>query len=482
MSVPYPANSYPRAHPDRLQAIAALYGGRPTPVENSVVLELGCGSGGQLIPMAQQLPSTRFIGLDIDSQAIAEAQEKSKTLELNNVEWLCVSVADWQPPRVDYIIAHGLFSWVPDEIRSAVWKSASQALKDHGVFFLSHICQPGASLRSMARAVMLSAHDASHSEEQNVRAGIAALEKTVELHGEDSVLGRAYLNTLNAVKAQHWGYVWHDFWVAGYKSFSIKEINAMAIQNDFQYLQDSDLKANLPLGVPTWLAAKVKKTSNLIDAASILDIHMGRSFRRGLWVRNSQVLKLSLAEMDHMFLRPQFTRHETDEGVLLVTETGEQLGFRGALASELTAEMLTMPEMAIEPLLSGHPDQTRQWLFSLFVAGAISLSVRPRTQNLPNQGTVRGNQTVVNAFHEPVTLSHFDAALINALQSGHRGLALVQELILSAQRGDFEARMDGHMPQSQAEWNQVIQGVLPARIQKLWHRGLWASPQIFGGA
>ena len=111
MSVPYPANSYPRAHPDRLQAIAALYGGRPTPVENSVVLELGCGSGGQLIPMAQQLPSTRFIGLDIDSQAIAEAQEKSKTLKLNNVEWLCVSVADWQPPRVDYIIAHGLFSW-----------------------------------------------------------------------------------------------------------------------------------------------------------------------------------------------------------------------------------------------------------------------------------------------------------------------------------------------------------------------------------
>ena len=482
MSVPYPANPYPRAHPDRLQAIASLYGLSPSPVETSVILELGCGSGGQLIPMAERLPSARFIGIDIDDQAIASAQHRSTQLGLDNVEWVCASVADWSPPQVDYIIAHGLYSWIPDDIRPSVWACAQAALKPNGVFFLSHICLPGASMRALARAVMLSAQNPSHTAEQNVRAGIAALEETVALHGADSALGKALDNTLQTVKTQHWGYVWHDFWVPGYKGFSIQELNAIAAQNGFQYLHDADLGANLPLGVPPWLATKVQHATSLVDAASILDTHLGRSFRRGLWVRDSQHTHLSLEEMDRMHLRPQFKRQETDEGVLLVTDSGQQLGFRGSLSVGLTAEMLSKPETAVKSLLGAHPEQTRQWLYTLFAAGAISLSVRSRSQNHPHRFQLSGNQTVVNAFHEPASLSHFDAALLNALQSGYRGGALVQQLIQSAQHGAFEARVDGRLPQSDTEWQQVIQGVLPSRMNQLWHRGLWASPQIFEGA
>ena len=48
----YPGYPFAQAHPDRLGAMARLFGMNPAPVEACRVLELGCGDGGNLIPMA----------------------------------------------------------------------------------------------------------------------------------------------------------------------------------------------------------------------------------------------------------------------------------------------------------------------------------------------------------------------------------------------------------------------------------------------
>ena len=482
MSVPYPTNPYPRAHPDRLQAIAALYGVAALPTEEAVVLELGCGSGGQLIPMAQQLPKATFIGVDIDGEAIKAAQLMCAQLGIQNIQWHCASIADWTAPKADYIIAHGLYSWVPDELRPVIWRLVQGALKANGVLFLSHICLPGGSLRSMARAVMLSAFEADHSEQDNVRAGISALEAAVSLHGVESPLGGALNTTLQSVKTQDWGYVWHDFWVPGYAAFSLEQLNEMAQAHGLQYLNDADIRCNLPMGVPAWLVEKVQATDRLVKSGALLDVYLGRSFRRGLWVHAEQRCSLKLEALDQMFLRAQFELAQTAEGVLLTTEAGQQLGFRGDLAAELTQIMLSEPEIAVSQILGAHPEQTRQWLFSLFAAGAISLSQRKRLQSMPKGQRLEGKQIVVNSFHEPVQLSFFDAALLNALHSGHRGSNLVEALIQSAQAGAFEVRVDGRLPEQPHEWQQVIQGVLPTRMTQLCQKGLWASPHIFEGA
>src|SRR3954454_2244031 len=82
----YPANCYPATHPDRLAALATLFGMSPAPVDACRVLEIGCGDGGNLIPMAYFLPRCRFYGVDLAGAAIADGRRALQDLKLRNVE------------------------------------------------------------------------------------------------------------------------------------------------------------------------------------------------------------------------------------------------------------------------------------------------------------------------------------------------------------------------------------------------------------
>ena len=53
--VPALSASFPQCHPDRLATLATLFGMKPAPPEHCRVLEIGCASGGNLIPLAEAL-------------------------------------------------------------------------------------------------------------------------------------------------------------------------------------------------------------------------------------------------------------------------------------------------------------------------------------------------------------------------------------------------------------------------------------------
>ena len=55
-SVPYPRHAYGFTHPDRLATLATLHGLEPPPIERARILELGCASGSNLVPMAYEMP------------------------------------------------------------------------------------------------------------------------------------------------------------------------------------------------------------------------------------------------------------------------------------------------------------------------------------------------------------------------------------------------------------------------------------------
>jgi tRNA G46 methylase TrmB len=63
-AIPYRSGSFPQTRPDRLAAIAKLFGLDAPPVETARVLELGCGSGGNLIGLAHDYPDGQFLGVD----------------------------------------------------------------------------------------------------------------------------------------------------------------------------------------------------------------------------------------------------------------------------------------------------------------------------------------------------------------------------------------------------------------------------------
>ena len=155
-ALPYQSLPFPQAHPDRLAGIATLLGLKPPAVETARVLELGAAAGGHLIPMAEQLPRGSFLGVDLSARQVADGQETIRALGLTNVELRPADLTgvDESFGTFDYILAHGVYSWVPEAVRDHLLRACRRNLAPNGVAYVSYNTLPGWSMRGMIRQMM----------------------------------------------------------------------------------------------------------------------------------------------------------------------------------------------------------------------------------------------------------------------------------------------------------------------------------------
>jgi methyltransferase-like protein/SAM-dependent methyltransferase len=155
--VPYESVAFPQTQPGKMATVAALFGMTPAPVTKCRVLELGCASGFNIIPMAATLPDSRFVGVDLSPRQVAEGQEAIRSLELTNIELRPMNIMDVGDDfgQFDYLICHGVFSWVPAEVREKVLEIAARNLAPQGVAYVSYNCFPGWHLAGVIREMML---------------------------------------------------------------------------------------------------------------------------------------------------------------------------------------------------------------------------------------------------------------------------------------------------------------------------------------
>ena len=92
-ALPYPSLPLSQTHPERLATQATLLGLTPVPVERCRVLELGCASGGNLLPMATLLPESHFVGIDLSPRQIEAGQAIVAELQLSNLELRALDIS-----------------------------------------------------------------------------------------------------------------------------------------------------------------------------------------------------------------------------------------------------------------------------------------------------------------------------------------------------------------------------------------------------
>ena len=167
-SIPYPSGPIRPAYPDRLAGLAALGGLSPAPVETCRVLELGCSDGGNLIPLAELLPQAQFLGIDNSARQIDDGSAVIRDIGLENIRLVCADLLDETTglAEFDYIICHGVFSWVPAPVQDRILQICGRHLAPHGVAFISYNTYPGWHLRGMVRSMMLQ-HVAEFSDPQS---------------------------------------------------------------------------------------------------------------------------------------------------------------------------------------------------------------------------------------------------------------------------------------------------------------------------
>lgn len=153
----YPSYTHSQTHPDQMAVKAMLFNMTPAPVDRCRVLELGCGDGTNLASFALALPGSEFVGIDLATTPIARGQEMLRGLELRNVMLRAMDVMESMGDlgQFDYIIAHGLYSWVPEPVRERILAVCSELLTPQGVAYVSYNTSPGGHLKAMLRDMML---------------------------------------------------------------------------------------------------------------------------------------------------------------------------------------------------------------------------------------------------------------------------------------------------------------------------------------
>src|SRR5690349_13184672 len=120
----YTSQPFAFSQPASLAALALLHGVETEPVETARILELGCASGGNIIPLAARFANAEFVGIDIEARAIAEGNSRIDALGLANIKLEAADIIEFaeRDGRFDYVICHGILSWVPEPVRAAIFE------------------------------------------------------------------------------------------------------------------------------------------------------------------------------------------------------------------------------------------------------------------------------------------------------------------------------------------------------------------------
>ncbi|PWT88924.1 MAG: hypothetical protein C5B55_12265 [Blastocatellia bacterium] len=285
--VEYPSYAYAQTHPDRLATIATLLGMNPAPINACRVLELGCGAGGNIVPMAFGLPGSTFIGIDLAAAAIAQGQQFIQALGLKNVSLhqLDVMAVSEELGKFDYIIAHGIFSWVPQVVRDRMLAICRSHLNDHGVAYISFNAYPGCRLREIVRDIMLfHTRDVTDITER-VEQGRGVIKWIAEAQKEKNSYARFLSETATRLADRSVGSIYHDEMSEINDPFYFHEFAKHASQHNLQFLSEADyFEGSVPNDLTDEVVAQVKQLNEQDPLAKeqYLDLLKGRSFRQSL--------------------------------------------------------------------------------------------------------------------------------------------------------------------------------------------------------
>jgi methyltransferase-like protein/SAM-dependent methyltransferase len=512
--VPYDSHSYPQSHPARLATVAALFGLSPPPLDGCRVLEMGCASGGNLLPLALAYPDSRFVGVERSARQSALGRLLATELGLTNVEIrhgdiLGISEADG---LFDYIVCHGVYSWVPRPVQEAILAVCARNLRPGGVAYVSYNTYPGWKQLGMLRDMMLFHARRFPTPGQQVsqaRGLLDFLSKWVP--EQDDPYGLLLKKTTEGLRGKSDNYLYHDHLEEVNEPVYFHQFMERADAAGLQFLGEADLGLMATDGLPEELREKLAEVApNTLMQEQYLDFLRNRSFRQTLLVHKGQPVnrKLSPASLVAMHL----TMSARPEKNQLDLARREKVEFKGPGGRSVTAsEPLVKSFLAAlvrawpgsvpfadayeqAHLLLGLPlpaaglagalarqERAAVELSRLVYLGAarrvIELSLGP-----PRFALVAGEKPlasplariqareatrVTNLRHETVTLSDFDRQLLPLLD-GTRGRAeLLAGVTALVRQGALVPREGGTPVTDPARQQTMLQAFLERSLRQL---------------
>jgi SAM-dependent methyltransferase len=508
----YPSKAYNYAHIDRLYVVGLLFGMTPPAVQTARVLEIGCGEGTHLIAMAHHLPDATFVGIDLAPTAIEAAKDRAAKLGLDNVTFEVTDAASIPESLgpFDYIVCHGVFSWVPEEAQQGILQTIRRTLTPHGVAYVSYNVYPGWHLHNVARSIMQVHAENFESPEQQVEQAVAFVSFLgQQLEESKSAYGAVLRREAELMGKHNDGYLFHDFLSPDNKPFLFRDFVRAAEGHELQYLGDSVFGDMLPTALPETARKTLEGVSrDVVSLEQYLDFYRGTGFRRSLLVHAEQTLDRRIDGKVvaglHATMRGTPVPGETDltnwapfeleainGNTVRVTEPlakAAMVRLIERFPGEYQAAELTRDARALMKTDAEDTDMRKvgAGLVHAFGAtlvdlaprqrmGATSVSERPEADGLARLQALDGERNATNLRHEQVMIDRLARRLL-ILCDGSRDLpAIVEGCIEAVGVGELSVKIDEEEITEPRELRKIFTDAIPHTLNKLVRSALFVG-------
>lgn len=281
--------------------MARLFGLRPAPAARGRVLELGCGDGGNLLSLAQALPGASLVGVDAAASAVERGNELARAAGLDNVELRCMDIEALPESReldggFDYILSHGVYSWIPARVRVALLASVRLHLEPMGVAYVSYNAYPGSYLRDMARDI-LGYHVRDIEEPERKLEAAQQLMQTIVAIEEPSPYAQVLRQHMERMLRYSDALLFHDDLAEISTPFYFHEFMEHATHHRLAFLSEADLFESQMRDVPDSAERLMGGLPNdVLVREQYLDFLKNRMFRQTLLCHEAAPVTRALDE------------------------------------------------------------------------------------------------------------------------------------------------------------------------------------------
>ena len=334
----YPSYAFASTVPEKTSAIGLMFGLKPGQIESAKVLEIGCASGSNLIPFAERFPGATCLGVDMSQKQISVAEEIRDELKLENLTFRAVSILDidFEDEKFDYIIVHGVYSWVSDIVQNRILEICGQNLAKNGIAYISYNTLPGWNGVKTVRDMMLY-HSKNFSDPiekvLEARRMLAfAHENIVDDTGPYKLALDQEIKVLSKVDD---AYLFHDHLEDVNEPCYFYEFMDLADKHGLGYLGDTSVPSMYIGNQKKEATEKLSEITEIVRQEQYSDFLTNRRFRMTLLVHKEAELnrKLGPSALDDLSFVPSFTLAESIDQIQKV----EKLDLKNIANDSVTA-------------------------------------------------------------------------------------------------------------------------------------------------
>lgn len=301
--VPYESLVFPQSAPGHLAAVAYLFGLDVPDMSSARVLEIGCSAGGNLIPFAAQHPHASAVGIDLSQVQIDQGCRNVRALGLENLELLQGDIVEIDREALgefDFIICHGVYSWVPESVQDAILAASKSLLTPRGIAYVSYNTYPGWKAKEIVRDAMLMRGGARGTPSEKLAFARGMIDFLDEVAQADSVLGKALADFKATASETRDYYLLHEYLETFNAPCYFLEMLQRAAEHGLTYLAEALPHIMFPhtygLSVAEPLLKECGHSQVLLE--QYLDFVINRTFRQTLFVHEERAQQISY-QLDH---------------------------------------------------------------------------------------------------------------------------------------------------------------------------------------